>query len=176
MKKYNYLIVFAVLICASAFKFIDAVNWKVKGDASVITLKGGKIDAQMKGLKATILFDDANPEKSKFSATLEAKTFNSGNGMMNKHAQSEEALNTEKFPLISFESTSVTGKDGAYTAQGKLTIKDVTKDIALPFSFEQKGAESLFKGKFSIVPKEFNITRGGTPDKLEIELTVPVTK
>ena len=165
-----------IVLLASAFTVADSVNWKVKEDAYALTFKGGKIDGSIKGLKASILFDEANPEKSKISTTLDVNTVNTGNGMMNKHAQSESALDVKNFPTISFESTSVSGKNGSYTAVGKLTMKGVTKEVSLPFTYENKGATALFKGKFSIAPKEYNITRTGTPDVLEIEITVPVTK
>lgn len=166
---------FAVLL-ASAFTVIQSTNWKLKEEAYSVTFKGGKVEGAIKGLKTSIAFDEAKPENSKITATLDVSTINTGNGMMNKHAKSEEALDAKKFPSINFESVSVTGKEGSYIANGKLTIKGITKEIKLPFTFENKGSESLFKGKFSITPKDFNINRGGTPETLEIEITAPVTK
>jgi polyisoprenoid-binding protein YceI len=165
----------AVLI-ASAFTVIQSTNWKLKEEAYSVTFKGGKVEGVIKGLKTSITFDEAKPENSKIIATLDVNTINTGNGMMNKHAKSEDGLDAKKFPSINFESLSVTGKNGKYSANGKLTIKGVTKEINLPFTFENKGLESLFKGKFNIKPKDFNITRGGTPEALEIEITAPVTK
>ncbi|MBL7911864.1 MAG: YceI family protein [Bacteroidia bacterium] len=164
------------ILFASAFTVIQSVNWKLKEDAYTVSFKGPKVDGVIKGLKTSIVFDEANPEKSKITATMDANTVNTGNGMKNKHAKAEDALNAAQFPEIKFESTSVSGKVGNYTAVGKLTIKGVTKEINLPFTFENKGAEAVFKGKFSIVTKDYNITKKGTPDVLEIDLNVPVTK
>lgn len=165
----------AVLI-ATAFTVIHSTNWKLKEEAYSVTFKGGKVEGVIKGLKTSITFDEAKPENSKITATLDVNTINTGNGMMNKHAKFEDGLDAKKFPSINFESLSVTVKSGKYSANGKLTIKGVTKEINLPFTFENKGLESLFKGKFNIKPKDFNITRGGTPEALEIEITAPVTK
>jgi polyisoprenoid-binding protein YceI len=177
MKKITLGIAIFTILFASAFTVIESVNWKVKEDTYAVNFKGGKVEGGIKGLKATILFDEANPEKSKITATMDVNTINTGNGMMNKHAKSEEALNAEKFGTITFETTSIS-KNAAfgYRAIGKLTIKGVTKDIAFTFLFENKATEPIFKGKFSIEPKDYNITRSGTPDKLDIELSVPVTK
>lgn len=166
---------FAVLII-SAFTVLQSTNWKLKEEAYSVTFKGGKVEGIMKGLKTSITFDEAKPEDSKITASLDVNTINTGNGMMNKHAKSEDGLDAKKFPSINFESLSVTGKSGKYNAIGKLTIKGVTRQINLPFTFESKGLESLFKGKFNIKPKDFNINRGGTPEVLEIEITAPVTK
>jgi polyisoprenoid-binding protein YceI len=164
------------LLMASAFVAIQSVDWKLKEDAYSVNFKGNRITGTMKGLKTVITFDEARPESAKISATLDVNTINTGNGMMNKHAKSEDALDVKRFPTIHFESVSVSGKNGAYNAIGKLSIKGITKEINLPFTFENKGAEAVFKGKFSIVTKEFNLTRGGTPETIEVEITTPVTK
>ena len=176
MKKAKLAIGVLTVLIASAFSLLESVNWKLKEDAYAVNFSGGKVKGILKGLKTTILFDEASPEKSKISATLEVNTINTGNGMMNKHALSETALDAEKFPAITFESATVSKKGTGYEAIGKLTIKGVSKEVVVPFTFENKGKEGVFKGKFTIVPKDYAITRGGTPDVLEIELTVPVNK
>jgi polyisoprenoid-binding protein YceI len=164
------------VLVASAFTAIQSTNWKLNENTYSVTFKGKKVDGVIKGLKTNIEFDEAKPENSKITASLDVNTINTGNGMKNKHAKSEDALDAKQFPTINFESVSVSGKSGVYTAIGKLTIKGVTKEISLPFTFENKGAESEFKGKFTIIPKDYNITKGGTPETLEIEITTPVTK
>ncbi len=172
MKKLTLLAGVFTFVLTSAFVIIESINWKVKEDSYGVHFKGGKIDGVMKGLKATIEFDEANPTKSKIVATVDVKTISTGSGMKDQHALAESALNGDVYPTIKFESTTITGKSGAYHAVGKLTIKGVTKEIFLPFTFDGKD----FKGKFKIVPAEYNVTRMGTPDVLEIELTIPVTK
>jgi hypothetical protein len=48
--------------------------------------------------------------------------------------------------------------------------------MTIHFTFEDKGNEGVFKGTFTVVTKEFNITRWGSPDELTISLLVPVTQ
>jgi polyisoprenoid-binding protein YceI len=44
-------------------------------------------------------------------------------------------FDVQKFPVARFVSTSVAAKGGdRYEAQGKLTIRDVTRDTVLPFT------------------------------------------
>ena len=161
---------------ASAFTIYQSVNYKVKDDAYAITFKGGRVEGTFKGLKASILFNESSPETSKIVATIDATSIETGNSLRDKHAKSENGLNANVFSLIGFESTSVSGKSGVYEAQGKLTLKGITKIVKLPFTFAHKGTESFFKGKLTIVPNDFNVTKAGTPDVLEIDLTIPVTK
>lgn len=176
MKKTGLILSTLIVLALSAFTVLESINWKLKDDTYTVSFKGGKVDGTMKGLKATIMFDEADLSKSKITASMDVKTINTGNGMMNKHAKSEDALNADKYPLITFVSESIVKKAPGYEAKGKLTLKDVTKEITMPFIFEAKGTEGVFKGNFSIVPKDYNITRGGTPDKLDLEIIIPVVK
>ena len=178
MKKVTLALGIFIVLFGSAFTVVESINWKVKEDAYSVTFKGGKVNGTMKGLKATILFDEANPAESKITATMNVSSINTGNGMMNQHAKSEDALDATKFPEITFESISISKLGTGFEAKGKLTLKGVTKEILLPFTFEKTAVAtvSLFKGKITLAPKEYNITRSGTPDNLDIEISLPVTK
>ncbi len=163
-----------VVACLSAFTISDAINWKVKENSYSIKFNGKKVNGAFNGLKANIIFDEATPANSKISATIDASSANTGNETKDKHVG--QGLEADKYPTIKFESISVSKKGAAFEAIGKLTIKDVTKEIVLPFTFENKGAEGVFLGKFSIVPKDYNVTKNGTPEVIEIELIVSVVK
>ena len=176
MKKVKVVVTAIAILLTTGVALSQSTNWKVKEDAYTVSFKGGKVEGALKGLKATILFDETSPEKSKIYATVDINTINTGNGLKDKHAKSESALDVEKFSMIIFESTDIYKKGADYEAKGKLSIKGITKEIVLPFSYVNKGSEAVFKGSFSIVTKDFNITRMGTPEKLEIELTIPVIK
>lgn len=176
MKAITRITAISSILIISAFTIIQSTNYKVKEGSYSVAFKGGKVKGVMTGLKASIVFNENSPETSKIVATINATTINTGSGMMDKHAKSESALNTKAYSVIGFESISITRKNGSYEALGKLTIKDVTKEVKLPFTFEHKGDDFLLKGKFSIAPRDFNITRMGTPDLLEIDLIIPVTK
>lgn len=167
----------AIIIALSslAFTVIYLQNWNLKEDAYFIKFNGLKVDGYLKGLKTTILFDESHLENSKLTATLDAKTINTSNWLKNKHAKSEEGLNVESFPVIKFESAKITSTTDGYNAVGQLTIKGTTKTINLPFTFLSKGNESIFKGKMKITPRDFNIIRHGTPEIIEVEISVPVT-
>lgn len=176
MKKLTLILAVFTVLAFSAFTVMESVNYKIKEDAYTVKFVGGKVEGVIKGLKATIQFDEASPEKSKITATLDVKTINTGNGMMNKHAKAEDALDAEKYGSIAFEATTVSKNGTGYMAKGKLSMKGVTKEVVMPFTFVNKGTEAIFNGKLSIVPKDYNITRGGTPDNLDIQINVPVSK
>lgn len=171
MKKIHILTV-AIAFASAAFTFNQSTSWKSSENDYTVSFKGDKVDGAFKGLKSSVVLDDAHPEKSKISASIDATTVSTGNGMMNKHAQSSDALDTKKHGSITFESTEVVKKGSSYTATGKLTMKGVSKTITIPFTFSEKGQEAQLSGSFSVAPKDYGITRKGTPKQIEISLAI----
>lgn len=164
----------ATIMVTAAFKVVNSNQWNVKEDSYTVKFTTKKFEGMFKGLKSIIRFDEQNPGASFISATIDANTVNTGNGMRNKHAK--QGLEADKYPTIKFESTAITKTATGYNAQGKLTIKDVTKDIALPFTFTKTADGGIFTGKFAVVPAEYGVKKAGTPDLFDIELNIPVTQ
>jgi polyisoprenoid-binding protein YceI len=171
MKKYLWILLGVIILGFSAFAIS---GWKVKSSGYSVKFAGGKIKGEFKGLKANISFDPAHPQQAKIWASINANSISTGFFIKNSHAKS--ALDAEKYPTISFRSTTVNKSGNGYQAAGKLTLKGISKPVTIHFTFNGKGRDGVFKGSFKIAPKEFNITRNGTPDVLTIYLNVPVTK
>ena len=174
MKKLFYPALIALAITTSAFTVFTSSKWTLKEDEYTVKFTCKKMDGIFKGLKSDIQFDETNLSSSKISATIDASSVNTGNGMRNKHAR--QGLGSEQYATVKFESTSITKSGNGYEAMGKLTIKDVTKEIKLPFTFTKNSTGGVFSGKFPVVPSEYNVTKSGTPELLEIELNIAVTK
>ena len=51
-----------------------------------------------------------------------------------KHLRTADFFEVEKYPEMTFKSTSVVRKGKSYILNGDLTLKGVTKQIALPFT------------------------------------------
>jgi polyisoprenoid-binding protein YceI len=175
------LISASIILLASSFAVIVSVDWKVKDNNSV-KFKFGRLtfgkdsmvapNGTFKALKASISFDEVNPEKSKITASIDARTIDTGNSSKDGSAKGPDVLVTDKFPLITFESTTITKVNNGYEATGKLTIKDITKEIKFPFVFEKE----TFSGGFTIETKDFNFTHPHVPKEISIFFTIPVTK
>ncbi len=182
MKRILLVISGLILLLVSAFACYQAVRPTVKEDHFVAEGYTVKVfrNAQLqfpiyfKGLKTSISFDEKNPGEAKIVATIDATTVETGNESMTAHAKEPNVLDTEKFPVIKFESSAVRKTTSGYEVTGKLTLKGIIKEITIPFTFENE----IFSGKFSILAKDFNITReGAVPSgEIKIELTVPLSK
>jgi len=172
MKKIIYTAITAAIISLSAFTFLS--DWKVKPSEAVVEFKGGNISGAFKELKADISFDKEHPEQAKMTASITVESIATGFFLKNSHAK--DALDADKYPTIKFVSSAVSKAANGYVAKGILTMKGVTKPISINFTFDDKGSQGVFKGSFKFAPKEYGITRNGTPEEMMINLSVPVTK
>ena len=73
----------------------------------------------------------------------------------------EQVLDVKKFPVILFESTSVTAKGAAPSLElavtGRMTIHGVTKAVTAPVSVKLDGATLTATGRFQIKQTDFGI-------------------
>ncbi len=172
MRKFRIAALGVVAFSALAFNTFNT-QWKVDETNYSVKFSTAKFDGIFKGLKTNIVFDENNPSTARIEASIDAESINTGNGLRNKHAR--QGLETSKYPQIRFVSTSVSGRAGQFETTGKLTIKEVTKEIRFPFQFVRKRTtEGLFTGKFSIKPADYNVKKSGTPEEFTIQLNIPV--
>lgn len=74
--------------------------------------------------------DDLTTADIRFSADL--ASIETGQADRDTHLKSDDFFNAASFPKITFSSTEVTRTtDQTYTVKGDLTIRDVTREIAL---------------------------------------------
>lgn len=174
MKKFIYPLAAVALLAASAFTLIKSQDWKIS-DSYSIKFDGGDPSGEFKGLKGVISFDPADLQSSKFDATIDVASINTGNGMKNTHAKSDKWFDAEKYPTIKFTSTSITKTTSGYQAAGTLDMHGVQKPVTIPFTFDN----NEFKGSFEVNRMDFNINtaepnHGGA--KFKVDIDVPVTK
>lgn len=81
----------------------------------------------------SLFFDEDDLANSSVKAEINIASVNTENERRDKHLRSDDFFNAEKYPEMSFVSSTINKTEDGYIAQGKLTIRDVTKDIALPF-------------------------------------------
>ena len=79
-----------------------------------------------------VFFDPDNLEKSKCDFIVKVDSINTNNGKRDKHLRSDDFFAASKYPVMTFKSSRVSHAGGnKYTLEGKMTIKDVTKDMVL---------------------------------------------
>jgi len=67
----------------------------------------------------------------KIEANIDVNSINTDDAEREKHLKSADFFDVEKFPKITFVSTSVSGTENKLKIKGKLTIKNTTKEVVL---------------------------------------------
>jgi polyisoprenoid-binding protein YceI len=139
--------------------------------------------------QAVINGDD--PAQSTVQVTIGVASIDTRNKMRDDHLRTNDFLDAERFPEITFVSTSVEHDGGNdFRLTGDLTIKGVTKSVTIPLEFtgaakDPFGNERIgFEGSTSILRSEFGVTynaaleTGGVlvSDKITLEFEVSAIK
>ena len=112
---------------------------------------------------ATIQLDRANPAKSSVELTIQTASIDTNNENRDKHLRSEDFFEAEKFPVITFKSTSVVPKgNDTFDVTGDLTMRGVTKRVTLPVSFlgfakTQRGEKAGFEVETTLNRKDYGV-------------------
>ncbi len=104
--------------------------------------------------EAAVTLDPSDPTASTLSVTIDAASVDSGVAKFDTHMKSGDMFEVEKFPTITFTSTSL---NQATTATGQLvgdlTMKGITKPVELAVTLNKIGETRDKKPMFGISAK-----------------------
>lgn len=169
MKYFALVIVVLSWITVSGQHYmpIDAessVEFKVKNFGS--TVKG-----RFTGLSGKVVFDVEAVTNAAFDVTVKATSIDTGIGMRDNHLRKNEYLSTADYPTLRFVSSKVVSdKLGHGTVTGLLTIKKITPEVSLPFTYSLIGETLTLKGEFHLNRRDYDV--GGNSISLSDEVMV----
>lgn len=133
MKKIALL---AVILMAGTTLFaqtrwtVDKVHSKV--GFSVTHMMLSDVDGNFKKYEARIVSSKEDFSDAVFEITIETASVNTENESRDKDLRSDHFFDVEKYPQITFKSTSVEkNNDKKYKVSGNMTIHGVTKPVTL---------------------------------------------
>jgi polyisoprenoid-binding protein YceI len=106
-----------------------------------------KVPGEFKDYDGSFSFDPANPGSGTIDVTIQAASISTDNDMRDHHLQSPDFFDAEKYPTITFKSSSVSkgNGDNKYKVVGDLTLHGVTKSVTLDVDY--LGADTMPLGK-----------------------------
>jgi len=127
------------------------------------TLSGGKFDGRFTTFAPDIVFDPADLAGSHFLVQIQTASADTADKDRDEILKGVDFFAAGRWPAARFEAARfVTVGDGRYEARGRLTIRDVTRDVALPFSFKPSadGRTATMSGSTSIRRLDFGVGQG----------------
>ena len=158
-------LLFASFLTIPAARAADAPAWKMDPAKSSITFTARQMRSPAEGgfrkFTADIRFDPANLAGSKVTVVVDMTSAFAGNADVQKELQKELWFQVDKFPKATFEVTKFVSKGGnAYDAVARLTIRDKTKEVALPVTIAISGNTARATGEIKLNRLDFGVGRG----------------
>jgi polyisoprenoid-binding protein YceI len=114
--------------------------------------------------EGTFSYDEANPSAAKVEVTIDTTSLDSNHAERDKHLRSDDFLAVDDYPEARFVSTSYAPNgDGTGTLSGELTLRGVTKPIAIAVSEVGAGPDPWggfrrgFEGSVTLTLADFGI-------------------
>jgi polyisoprenoid-binding protein YceI len=92
------------------------------------------VNGRFPSVEGTINYDPKDVTNSTVKAVIKTPTITTDNETRDNDLKSAKYFEVAKYPEIKFESTKIEKRGDQYVAIGNLTIKDVTKQVELPFT------------------------------------------
>ena len=92
----------------------------------------------------TVVFDQQNPSKSSVDVTMPLSNLDTHVPALDKHLKEPDFFDADKYPTITFKSTSVQSLGGKhYKVTGDLTVHGVTKPVVLNATLNGVGTHPM---------------------------------
>lgn len=146
-----------------------ATTWKADPAHTLVEFSGKHmmfttVKGSFSGVEANILLDESDITRSSATATIDAATLYTGVEFRDNHLRSADFLDVEHNPQITFKSTRIEPKgDDEFHLIGDLTIRGVTREVALDTTLEGRGPgmdgkeRIAFSAKTSINRKDWGL-------------------
>jgi polyisoprenoid-binding protein YceI len=123
-----------------------------------------KVRGSFNEFEGTAVLDGANPAATTAQLTISSKSIDTRNSQRDEHLRSNDFFAMDEYPTITFSSTGArqTG-EAEFQLDGDLTIKDVTKSVTVPFTYEGAATDPYgnlrvgFEGSVVINRKDWGV-------------------
>ncbi len=134
----RWLIIACLLLSAPALAGPQEA-WTIDQRASSLTFSASQVGAVVNGRlpdwTGDIVLDPAALAAAHIDIRIDMRPVTTNNRDVDSLLRGGNFLDVQKFPQARFVSSSIVAKGGArYEAAGRLTIRDVTRDMVLPFT------------------------------------------
>lgn len=137
---------------------------------------GITVDGSFSDLEAEISFDPKDLNKSVLRASVGVASIKTGKDMRDRELQERKYFYVEKYPRIKMVSKKIkpSGND-RFTGIFDLTIRDITKEVEVPFTYTRKENQVTFKGTFTIDRLDFGVGSNSIILSDDVKIFIEVT-
>jgi polyisoprenoid-binding protein YceI len=123
-----------------------------------------KVRGRFTDFEGTVDFDEARPEQSTVSVTIQAASVDTGVADRDRHLRSNDFFAVDQYPTLIFRSTAIVPKGpNQFDVTGELTLRGVTKRVVIPMSYLGRAVDPwgnrkiAFEGEVTLNRKDFGL-------------------
>lgn len=176
-------VLFASVACLLTASAANAATWKVDTAKSLIGFSGTQTGQAFQGsfsnYTATIDFDPAAPEQGHALIVIDLASATSGDPQRDQALPGEDWFDVAQFPKATFEGQHFVAKGGdAYEVTGTLSLRNVSREITMPFTLDIKDGIAHATGHVDLLRNVFGVGQNawatdayvGFPVEVKIDL------
>jgi polyisoprenoid-binding protein YceI len=172
----SYLFLLA-LICGSVA--LAARQWTLQPKESKLTFVGSQAGAEFEGtfrrFTADIKFEPQDLAGSRFDVKIDMASVDSRDSERDDTLRSHDLFAIEQFPTAHYVTERFTARGGnKFTAAGKLTLRNVTREVPIEFTFEQQDGGAWLRGSAQLRRLDFGVGQGDWKDTSTVANEVTV--
>lgn len=153
----------------SAGLAMAATQWSMQPARSTLTFAGTQAGAKFEGsfekFIADIRFDPRDLASSRFEVKIDLGSVNTQDGERDDVLKGPDLFATAQWPQARYVADKFTSRGGLkYSASGKLTLRNVTHDVPIEFTFEPGAAGASLQGTATLNRLDFGVGQGEWKD------------
>jgi polyisoprenoid-binding protein YceI len=158
-----------VMLTGLAGAVLAATSWKTEPTQSKLTFVGIQAGAEFVGafqqFTADIQFDPMDLATSRFKVSIDVKSVNSKDKERDDIIRGVDLFAVKRWPTAQYVTDKFTDQGGGkFTGLGKLTIRDITRDVPINFTYETDANGAWLKGQAKLKRLDFGVGQGEWKD------------
>lgn len=165
---------------------VAATHWSMQPRESrlafVAVQAGAPFEGAFEKFNADITFDPQDLAASRFDVTIDVGSVNTRDGERDDVLKGPDLFAVEKWPQARYVAERFSARGGGrFLASGKLTLRNVTRDVPIEFTFEKNSQGAWLRGSGKLQRLDFGVGQGewqdtsGVADEVQVRFTLRLT-
>lgn len=148
---------------------LAATQWNMQPKESKLVFVGTQAGAAFEGVfekfTADIKFDAKDLPGSRFDVRIDMASVNTRDGERDDIIKGSDLFDVKRWPGGHYVAEKFTDRGaGKFGATGRLTLRDVTREVPIEFTFANQGGTAWLKGSATLKRLDFGIGQGEWQD------------
>ena len=166
-------------LAAAGPAMAEALRFRIQPEASEIMFRATSrlmnAEGHFSRFSGDVVVDPAVPTSAKITLTIEAASLDTGIDMRDRHLRSVDFFDVERYPTIAFQSVRVESGGRRATVMGRLTLRGVTRELAVPVDVQISSAALVASGEFIVNRGEYAMNYNSFLNPIGNEVRVAFT-